>query len=130
MSKFRYLRILIIVISLILLFILSFIVGSNYILSERHHFYCVLIRPGQTLDQVEEVLSEIGEYDLSKHGALEGRYYVHFESNYINRAIVLGTLGELSILFDESGRLIGVARQVGVSNWGSGADCDTGINER
>jgi hypothetical protein len=120
----KILRVLAILLIIALILIPAVKLGMDYISVERHHFYCELISAGQTLNEVEEVLNRIGEYDLSEHGALEGRYYAHFKGNYIKRAIILGTLGELSLLFDESGKLIGVARNVGVSNWAAGSTCE------
>jgi hypothetical protein len=88
----------------------------HHIMTVRYIVYCQLIRPGMNKQEVTVALHTLGDY-YEEGGPYQ--YFLGFKGNQVTRLAV----GHMALLYDEQGKLIGVAKEVSIGDWGDGANC-------
>jgi hypothetical protein len=93
--------------------------GAAFLTAQRdrqsYHVYCELLTPGIAFSEVEERLSSIGPYSISGGPDI---YYVSFQDT-----LTYISVGKMLLAFDDDKRLVSTARNVSLSDWMEGADC-------
>ena len=93
--------------------------GATFLSTQResqgYHVYCELLTPGITFFEVEERLSSVGPYIISGGPDV---YYVSFKDT-----LTYISVGKMLLAFNDDKRLISTARNVSLSDWTEGADC-------
>jgi hypothetical protein len=123
MSKNNRLIILQIVILSLFLCIMSvcgIMLINHRFSTQRYHVYCELLKSDMTRVEAEQSLSKEGSYHIQDDKLLNVEY-IGYESPL--NAIALG---QIMLVFDENDHLKWASRQVGLGDWGPGADCNKG----
>ena len=94
---------------------------THAIAEQRYYFYCELLRPGLTRQEVDAALAQLGPYTRRNDPALTHYSYVFYHSNFTH-LVRLGSLGDIMLRFDDNDLLEGAWPSSGGA-WRDEADC-------
>lgn len=113
-------RIIAALVVLVLCFI-GYKIIAHAIAEQRYYFYCELLRPGLTHQQVGVALAQLGSYTKRDDPILTHLSYVNY-NNAFTQLVRLGSVGSILLWFDDNDLLLDASPSSG-SSWRT-VDCD------
>ena len=112
-------RMIVVLVVLVSCFI-GYKIITHAIAVQRYYFYCELLRPGLTRQQVDVALAQLGSYTKRGDPTLT-RSYVNYNNDF-TQLVRLGSVGPILLWFDDNDLLLNASPSSG-SSW-RGVDCN------